>query len=44
LDPDRCTLFVQSHVAEHAQLAWIMGCITGFGEANPRMWHNNVPH
>src|SRR5436190_1206480 len=33
LDPERCTLFVQSHVAEHAQLAWILGCITGFGEA-----------
>ncbi|HZC28081.1 MAG TPA: tryptophan--tRNA ligase [Actinopolymorphaceae bacterium] len=34
LDPDRCTLFVQSHVAEHSQLAWILGCITGFGEAS----------
>ena len=33
LDPERCTLFVQSHVPEHAQLAWILGCITGFGEA-----------
>lgn len=34
LDPARCTLFVQSHVPEHAQLAWIMNCITGFGEAS----------
>jgi tryptophanyl-tRNA synthetase len=34
LDPERCTLFVQSHVAEHTQLGWIMGCITGFGEAS----------
>jgi tryptophanyl-tRNA synthetase len=34
LDPDRCTLFVQSHVAEHAELAWILGCLTGFGEAS----------
>jgi tryptophanyl-tRNA synthetase len=34
LDPGRCTLFVQSHVPEHAQLAWVLGCITGFGEAN----------
>jgi tryptophanyl-tRNA synthetase len=34
LDPDRCTVFVQSHVAEHAELAWVLGCITGFGEAN----------
>jgi tryptophanyl-tRNA synthetase len=33
LDPDRCVLFVQSHVPEHAQLAWVMSCITGFGEA-----------
>jgi tryptophanyl-tRNA synthetase len=33
LDPERCTLFVQSHVAEHAQLAWVLSCITGFGEA-----------
>jgi tryptophanyl-tRNA synthetase len=33
LDPERCTLFVQSHVPEHAQLGWVMGCITGFGEA-----------
>ncbi|RFU87507.1 tryptophan--tRNA ligase [Streptomyces triticagri] len=34
LDPERCTLFVQSHVPEHAQLAWLMNCITGFGEAS----------
>jgi tryptophanyl-tRNA synthetase len=34
LDPQRCTLFVQSHVPEHAQLAWVMSCITGFGEAS----------
>src|SRR5436305_3355541 len=34
LDPDRCTLFVQSQVPEHAQLAWVLGCITGFGEAS----------
>ncbi|MFD7291318.1 tryptophan--tRNA ligase [Streptomyces sp. NPDC059863] len=34
LDPRRCTLFIQSHVPEHAQLAWVMNCITGFGEAS----------
>src|SRR5690606_1106929 len=34
LDPERCTLFVQSHVAEHSQLSWILGCLTGFGEAS----------
>jgi len=33
IDPERATLFVQSHVAEHSQLAWVMGCLTGFGEA-----------
>ena len=34
LDPDRCTLFVQSHVPEHAELAWVLDCLTGFGEAS----------
>jgi tryptophanyl-tRNA synthetase len=34
LDPERCTLFIQSQVPEHAQLAWVLGCITGFGEAS----------
>jgi tryptophanyl-tRNA synthetase len=34
LDPDRCTLFIQSHVPEHSQLAWVLNCITGFGEAS----------
>jgi tryptophanyl-tRNA synthetase len=34
LDPDRSIVFVQSHVAEHAELAWVLACITGFGEAS----------
>ncbi|MFD4264280.1 tryptophan--tRNA ligase [Rhodococcus sp. NPDC058481] len=34
IDPDRSTLFVQSQVPEHAQLAWVLNCITGFGEAS----------
>ncbi len=34
LDPARCTVFVQSHVPEHAQLEWVLGCLTGFGEAS----------
>jgi tryptophanyl-tRNA synthetase len=34
LDPERCTLFVQSQVPEHAQLQWVLGCLTGFGEAS----------
>ncbi|WP_051108910.1 tryptophan--tRNA ligase [Actinomadura flavalba] len=33
LDQDVSTLFVQSHVPEHAELAWVLGCLTGFGEA-----------
>ena len=33
LDPDRCTLFVQSHVPGHAQLSWVMECLTAYGEA-----------
>lgn len=33
VDPERSALFVQSHVPEHAQLAWILGGVTGFGEA-----------
>jgi tryptophanyl-tRNA synthetase len=33
VDLDRATLFVQSHVPEHTQLQWVLGCLTGFGEA-----------
>ncbi len=32
LDPDRCTLFVQSHVHEHSECAWLMECTAAFGE------------
>jgi len=34
VDPERSTLFAQSHVPEHAELAWVLGCFTGFGEAS----------
>ena len=34
VDPARATLFVQSQVPEHAQLGWVLSCITGFGEAS----------
>jgi tryptophanyl-tRNA synthetase len=33
IDPSKCTLFIQSHVPAHNQLAWVLECITGFGEA-----------
>src|SRR3954453_17611739 len=32
LDPERCTLFVQSHVPEHTELCWILNCIATMGE------------
>ena len=34
VDPARSTLFVQSHIGEHSQLAWVLSCLTGFGEAS----------
>ena len=34
IDPQVSTLFVQSHVAAHPQLAWVLNTITGFGEAS----------
>lgn len=34
IDPKLSSLFVQSHVPAHAQLAWVLNCITGFGEAS----------
>ncbi|MCI8478215.1 MAG: tryptophan--tRNA ligase [Oscillospiraceae bacterium] len=32
LDPEKCVLFVQSHVPAHTQLAWVLDCFTMFGE------------
>ncbi len=34
IDPEKSTLFIQSHVPAHNQLGWVFECITGFGEAN----------
>jgi len=34
LDPDRCTLYVQSHLAEHAELHYLLECTTSYGEAH----------
>ncbi|MEO5852700.1 MAG: tryptophan--tRNA ligase [Nocardioides sp.] len=33
INPDRSAIFVQSHVPAHAQLGWVLQCLTGFGEA-----------
>jgi tryptophanyl-tRNA synthetase len=32
LDPERCTLFLQSHVGGHAEAAWLLSAVTGFGQ------------
>src|ERR1700739_3585766 len=34
IDPARSTVFVQSHVPAHSELAWVLGCFTGFGQAS----------
>lgn len=34
IDPERSTIFVQSQVPAHAELAWVLGCFTGFGQAS----------
>jgi tryptophanyl-tRNA synthetase len=34
IDPEKSTIFVQSQVPQHAELAWVLTCLTGFGEAS----------
>ncbi len=34
VDPAKATVFVQSQVPAHAELAWVLGCFTGFGQAS----------
>ncbi|MDK7884111.1 tryptophan--tRNA ligase [Corynebacterium striatum] len=34
IDPEKSTLFVQSHVPAHTELTWVLQCLTGFGEAS----------
>ncbi len=34
VEPERSAVFVQSHLPEHAELAWVLGCLTGYGEAS----------
>src|SRR5262249_24480360 len=34
IDPFQATVFVQSHVPAHAELSWVLGCFTGFGQAS----------
>lgn len=32
IDPEKCTIFIQSHVPSHAELGWILNCYTYMGE------------
>ncbi|RIY33529.1 tryptophan--tRNA ligase [Psittacicella hinzii] len=32
IDPEKSTIFIQSHVHQHAELGWLLNCYTGFGE------------
>jgi tryptophanyl-tRNA synthetase len=32
LDPDRCTLFLQSHVSAHSEACWLLSAVTGYGQ------------
>ena len=34
IDPSRSAVFAQSHIPEHTELAWVLSCLTGFGEAS----------
>jgi len=34
IDAERAAVFVQSQVPEHTELSWVLGCLTGFGEAS----------
>ncbi len=34
VDPEQSTIFIQSHVPEHAQLSWVLNCYTQMGELN----------
>jgi len=34
VDPQRSAVFCQSHISAHAELGWVMNCLTGFGEAS----------
>ena len=50
VDPEKVTLFVQSHVPAHAELSWVLGCYTMFGELSrmtqfkekSRKYENNI--
>lgn len=44
VDPKKSLLFVQSHVPQHAELAWVLSCLTGFGEASRMTQFKDVSH
>jgi tryptophanyl-tRNA synthetase len=44
IDPAKSTVFIQSHVPAHAELAWVLGCLTGFGEASRMIQFKDKAH
>src|SRR5207237_5376506 len=46
LDPERSTVFVQSHVTAHAEAAWLLGSVTSFGDLRrlPQFKHPAAEH
>ncbi|MFT4148164.1 MAG: tryptophan--tRNA ligase [Micrococcaceae bacterium] len=34
IDPEKSTLYIQSHIPQHSELTWVLNCLTGFGEAS----------
>ena len=34
VDPERSAIFAQSHLPEHAELGWVLGCLAGYGEVS----------
>ena len=43
IDPERSAIFIQSHVPAHAQLGWVLQCLTGFGEARRMVNCRSLP-
>lgn len=44
LDPDVCTVFVQSQVREHAELAWVLNCVATMGELGRMVQYKEKSH
>ena len=42
LDPKKNIMFIQSHVPQHAELSWVLGCYTQFGELSPVLMASDI--